>query len=202
MGRWPLERHVLTKSLKKTCLSNVRSTFGSNLPITGTKFYRRINYFDVKRMRRLLSLHRRGAFRAVSSTTTTGFPLVLQRCAGIMQNIAEITMNKVLYIHCDRGDGLIQHLGIIVNYYNKQLLIHWFIGKSTKFAISACTFDSRIIDECKNIKQYTDVELLHSDNTDTVLPYRNRSFQIVVSLHPLHYSVDNHVIDGRIVSVR
>ena len=141
--------------------------------------------------------------RGFSSAANTGYPVVLQRCAVIMQNIAEITLNKVLYIHCDRGNGLIQHLGKIISIYvTTSIFIHSFIGKSTKFAISACTFDNTIIDECKKIKQYTDVELLQSENTDAMLPYRNRSFQIVISLYPLYQAADNPLVDLRYINAR
>lgn len=97
----------------------------------------------------------------------TGVKLVHQRCANILLNITDTMMNKVLYLHCDDGNGLIGAL-----------------GQSKKFDIEGITDDAMIADECKKMKQYSKVELINFNEVKE-LPCRPRAYQLIASLLPI-----------------
>lgn len=99
------------------------------------------------------------------SEAAQGFDSVLQRAAGILINISERTMMKVLHVHCGSRLG-------------------YYLGQSTVFDMTGVSTSPRIVEECKKLRYYKDAALVDAKLDVLKDQYRTGTFQACVCLHP------------------
>jgi len=96
-----------------------------------------------------------------------GFDKCLQRAAGILVNLSERNMMKVLHVHCGGRLG-------------------YYLGQSSVFDITGVSPSSKDVEEAKSQRQYKSVSLVDGHFRSLSEDFRSSAFQAVVCLHPPH----------------
>ena len=99
---------------------------------------------------------------AAATEPTVGYDLALDRAAKILLNVTDRAMTLVLHAYC--GSRFVE-----------------FLGSNSHFDVVGCSDAQVDVDAAKGAKQYSKSELVSYTQP---LPYRAKSFQFVVCLHP------------------